>query len=56
MNFTPSALCAVVAVLHDVVLALETEGAFGAGVGFGAGISSLVPARVNVLPRMSNGL
>jgi hypothetical protein len=56
MNFTPSALCAAVAVLHDVVFAFEAEDAFGAGVGFGAGISSRSQRPGNVLPRMSNGL
>ena len=33
-----------VAILHDVVLAFETQCAFGAGVGFGAGFQQLVPA------------
>src|SRR5579862_6645799 len=33
-----------VAVLHDVVFAFEAEGAFGAGVGFGASFEKLVPA------------
>ena len=32
-----------VAVLHDVVLAFEAEGAAGAGFGFGAGVEQLVP-------------
>ena len=33
-----------IAILHDVVFAFEAQGAFGAGVGFGAGFEQLVPA------------
>ena len=33
-----------IAILHDVIFAFETQRAFGAGIGFGAGFQQLVPA------------
>jgi len=41
---TPNALYASRRHLHDVVFAFQAQGAFGAGVGLGAGFEQLVPA------------